>query len=308
VGKSKTTKKTNYENRREMPAWMTAGSQRAVQMGQDISQREYANYGGKRIAELSQNEQAGVRGFNKEYGRYDEDFDKARGALDGVGSFTDEGVREKYMNPYIEGVLNVGARNLDRGFGEEKANLRRTSGMRNAFGGRQNVAEEALGRRRDESMGDLWTEGMGTAFDKATALHGKEQDRQIALSGAYGENAQRQAGTNAQALRNMMDSGFVERTRDQADLDFKYLEHLEERDWDVTNLNTLVQTLAAVPHDITESGESTTVETTSANPVKTIAGIAAITAGAIMTGGMSLATMGGALTKVGNMMGGDENA
>jgi hypothetical protein len=271
-------------------------------MATDRTKQKYAQYGGQRIADLTEGERAGIEGFSKEYGRYDEDFDKARGALDSVSSFTDEGVADKYMNPYVEQVLGVSARNLDRDFGTQKAELRRTAGMRGAFGGRQNVAETALSRQRSETMSDMWTQGMGTAYDKATALHGQEQDRQLALAGEYGNVAKSQADTNAVALRNMMDSGLVERSQEQADLDFKYLEHLEERDWDVGNLDVLVKTLAQVPHDVTESGESTETTKTKANPVKTLVGMAAITAGAIMTGGMSLVTMGGAMTSIGTSM------
>ncbi len=289
MGKDKKTTKTSYENRRTQPAWMTAGSRRAVDMAMGISERDYEGYGGQRIADLSQNEQLGMEGFAGEAGRYDADFDKARGALDSVGSFTDEGVREKYMNPYIEGVLLPGVRRRDRAYGAQSAELKRTSGMRGAFGGRQNVAEDMLNKSNQEGLDDLYASGYGRAFDTAAALHGSEQDRSIRQAGAYAMNAQTQAGVNANTYTNMMNSGLVDRTRDQADLDFQYLEHLEERDWDVTNLSTLVNTLASVPVDSTTSGESTTTETTSANPIKTIAGIAAITAGAIMTGGTSLA-------------------
>lgn len=302
MGKSKKTTKTSYENRRTQPAWMTEGSKRAVSMATDISNREYTNYDGQRIADMSQSERMGIEGFQAEGGRYDADFDKARGALDSVGSFTDEGVREKYMNPYIEGVLQPGVRRRDRAFGAQKAELKRTSGMRGAFGGRQNVAEDLLSKSNQEGLDDLYASGYGAAFDSATALHGSEQDRSIRQAAMYGENARTQAGVNAQSYRNMMDSGIVERTRDQAELDFKYIEHLEERDWDVTNLSTLVNTLAAVPHDVTESGESTTTETKKSNPMKTILGIAAITAGAIMTGGASLAVMGGALGSAGTSL------
>ena len=287
MGGNKKKTKTSYENRRELPAYMTEGSQRAVQMAMDRSRSEYSQYGGDRIADLSQNEQLGIAGFRDEQGRYDADFDKARGALDADVS--------EFMNPYVENVLDVSARKMDTRFGEQQAELKRTAGMRNAFGGRANVAEESLGRRADESMSDMWTQRMGTAFDKGMA-------NKFDTASAYGQVAQQQSGVNSQNLRNMMDSGFVGRTQEQADKDFQYLEHLEGRDWDVANLNTLVQTLAAVPSNVTESGESTTVEKTSQSPIKAIAGIAAITAGAIMTGGMSLTTMGGALTKVGENM------
>jgi len=259
---------------------MVQGSERAVQMATDRTNQAYEQYGGERIAGLSENEQMGMEGFRNEYGRYDQDFDKARGALDSVGSFTDEGVAEKYMNPYIEGVLQPQARRRDRAYGEKSAELKRTSGMRGAFGGRANLAENMLDQSNQEGLDDMWAAGYGTAFDKATQLHGREQDRQLALAGEYGANAQREAGTNNQALRNLMESGFVDRTVRQSENDFKYMEHLEERDWDVNNLNTLVQTLAAVP---SESGQETTT-TKSSSPVKTLIGVAAIVGGAIMVG------------------------
>ncbi len=289
MGKSK----TKTETKNTLPDYMVQGSERAVQMATDRTNQAYANYGGQRVAGLSENEQMGMEGFRNEYGRYDQDFDKARGALDEVGSFTDEGVAEKYMNPYIEGVLQPTARRRDRAFGERSAELKRTSGMRGAFGGRQRLAESLNEQQNQEGMDDLWAAGYGTAFDKATQLHGQEQDRQLALSGAYGDVAKGQADTNQMALRNLMESGFVDRTVEQSDLDFKYMEHLEERDWDVNNLNTLVQTLAAVP---SESG-STTTQTKSANPVQTMIGVAAIVGGGIMVG-MS----GGGLSAVGTQL------
>lgn len=293
MGKSKTT--TTTQN--NLPDYMVAGSKRAVGMAQDISRRDYAQYGEQRIADLSANEQAGVAGFGEEYGRYDKDFDAAREQLGGITSFTDEGVADKYMNPYIEGVLQPGARRADRAFGSSKAELRRTAGMRNAFGGRQLVAENMLQQQHQERMDDMWAKGYGTAFDKATDLHGKEMDRKRAIAGDYGLNAQRQADTNSMALRNMMESGFVERTVEQSKMDFKYMEHLEERDWDVNNLSTLVNTLAAVPHETSQ----TVTETKKANPVKTLIGVATIAAGAIIIGmsGGSLLMVGGSMMNAG---------
>ncbi len=93
-------------------------------------------------------------------------------------------------------------------------------------------------------------------------------------------------------MQDLFNSGLVERTRDQADLDFQYLEHLEERDWDIGNLDTLVKTLAQTPYETTQ--ESTTIEKTSGGKLKALIGIASIATAAIMTGGASLAMLGGA--------------
>jgi len=279
MGGNRTTTQTSTTQQNQLPSYMREGSERAVQMATDRTNQAYEGYGGQRIAGLSENEQLGMEGFRNEQGRYDPDFDRARGALEGITSFTDEGVREQYMNPYIEGVLQPTARRRDRAFGERSAELRRTSGMRGAFGGRSRVAENLLEQSNQEGMDDLWASGYGTAFDKATQLHGREQDRQLALAGEYGANAQRQADTNNQALRNLMESGFVDRTVDQSNKDFEYMEFLEERDWDVNNLNTLVQTLATVPSETTTQIDSTQTTEEQANPVKTMIGVAAIVGG-----------------------------
>lgn len=265
---------------------MTAGSARAVQMATDRTRQAYEGFDGQRIADLSQSEQFGISDAQGQRGAYDADYDKARGALEGISSFTDEGVREKYMNPYIEGVLQPGVRRRDRAFGERRGELRRTAGMRNAFGGRQNVAENLLETSHQEGIDDLYQAGYGRAFESAASLHGAEQDRSIRQAGAYAGVAESQGQQARANIQQLMKSGLTQRTQEQADLDFKYIEHLEERDWDVSNLNTLVQTLASVPHDITET--SVTTQESKDDPMKAIAGIAMIAGSAIMTGGASL--------------------
>lgn len=303
MGGSKTTTKASQTTKNQLPDYMVQGSKRAVQMAMDRSNQSYEAYGGQRIAGLSENEQLGMEGFRNEQGRYDQDFDKARGALEGITSFTDEGVQEQYMNPYIEGVLQPMARRRDRAFGESKAELARTSGMRGAFGGRQRLSENLLQQSNQEGMDDLYAAGYGTAFDKATQLHGQEQDRQLALAGAYGANAQGQADTNSQTLRNMMESGFIDRSVEQSELDFKFMEYIDEREWDVTNLSTLVQTLQGVPSESTVQTDSTQTTQTKDNAVKTLIGVAAIVAG-VITMNPALVGMGAKETSGGGGTGG----
>ena len=75
------------------------------------------------------------------------------------------------MNPYIEGVLQPGVRRRDRAFNEQKAELNRTAGMRNAFGGRKNVAEDLLNKTNQEGIDDMYASGYGAAFESASRLH-----------------------------------------------------------------------------------------------------------------------------------------
>jgi hypothetical protein len=252
---------------------------------------------------MSQNEQMGIDMARSNVGAWEGDFESARDALRSSGrSITDEGALEGYMNPYMEEVLAPQRRRQNEAFEAERASRRAGQGARGAFGGRadlyDNQFESEFQRRQTELTGSAY----GAAFDRATGLFGEERQRDIQRGGAFqalGEGAQ---GQRRADLRDLMQTGLTERTRDQADLDFQYLEHLEERDWDVSNLNTLVQTLAAVPSDITESGESTQTQTTRPSAMQTIAGIGAITAGAIMTGGASLAAGGGFWEGVGGAL------
>ena len=300
-GSKKKTKKT-YEDRVELPEYMRAGSEKAIGMATDRADSQYEGYGGQRIADISENERMGMDMAKQGFGQYDEDYGRARESLESIGSFTDEGVAEKFMNPYMEQVLAPQRRRQNEAFDAERASRKQKAGMQGAFGGRQSMWDNKFEQDFQQSQDELTGSAYGAAFESAQGLHGREQDRALNQADAYGGLAESQSKANRNAIMDLMNSGFVERTQDQANKDFAYIEHLENRDWDVNNLNTLVQSLAAVPHEITKSGESTTVETTKESPVKAIAGVAAMTAGAIMTGGASLAMMGGAMTQAGGAL------
>lgn len=289
MGKSKTKK--SYEDKSQFDPFITAGSQRAVRMATDRSNQAYENYGGQRIADLSQNEQMGSKMARDNVGFGDEDYANARSALDASGrSISDEGALEGFMNPYMKEVLDPQVRRRNEAFEADRATRQANAGMKGAFGGRQDLANSRYDQQHQQGQDELLGTAYGAAFDRATGMFERERDRDINRAGAYTSIAGQEGTQRQTQIRDLMNTGLVERTRDQADMDFKYLEHLEERDWDVSNLNTLVQTLAGVPKNITKSGTST--ETTQDSPVKAIAGMAAITAGAVMSGGASLGMPG----------------
>lgn len=256
------------------------------------------------------------------------DFDTARGYVGDVGSVADRGALEGYINPYLDEVLSPQLRRRNEAFEQARAEMERTAGMRGAFGGRQDIAEASLREGHQQGLDDLYGMAYAGAFDRATDLFGSEQDRKLRQAGAFTDIGTREAGLRMQragqyadigsregglklrkagafadiagresadnraALRDLMSTGMVGRRRDQAELDFKYLKHLEERDWDINNIGTLANVLATVPHGSTQTGTSRGTQTTtrekSSSPLKTIAGVGAIAAGAIMTGGGSV--------------------
>lgn len=270
---------------------MERGSRDAVERARAIADRPYENYDGRRIAALTPNEEMGISMARENIGAWGGDFASAREALGrSAGSISDEGALQGYMNPYMEEVLNPQLRRRNRAFEAERARRRATAGMRGAFGGRSDIYDAEMARAHEEGLDDLYGTAYGQAFDRATSLYEAERGRDLQRAGAYAQLGTSEQQMRRGALRDLMQTGLTERTREQADLDFQYLEHLEERDWDINNLSTLVSTLQAVPHGYTQTGEQTTTQ--SQSPMQAIAGIGALTAGAIMTGGASLAAGG----------------
>lgn len=291
MGSSKTKTTKHQEVKNELPAYMREGSERAIQMATDRTNKQYEAYGGQRIADLSQNEQMGISMARDSIGQGDADFQSARDSLDRAsGSFTDEGVAERYMNPYMEQVLAPTRRRQNEAFEAERARRRSDAGMTGAFGGRQQMWDNKFEQDFQQSQDELTGSAYGAAYESAANLYGQEQDRNLQQASAYSDLATSQASQRRTKIFDLMNSGLVERTRDQADLDFKYIEHLEGRDWDVSNLNTLVQALGGVPHETSQTSDSTETVEKKSDPMKMIAGVAMIAAG-VMTGGAALAPM-----------------
>jgi len=284
--KQTTTSRQQYE----LPPYMRDASMDAVSKARDISNRAYTPYEGQRIADLSQNERMGVDMARSNVGAWQGDFQSARDALGRIQSSKDPGALQGYMNPYLEQVLQPAARKANLAFESERAQRQATAGMRGAFGGRSQIYDSRLGSEHEQNMQDLYGKTYAAAFENAQRQFNTEQDRYINQAGAYQNLGAGAAEQRRGDLRDLMQTGLTERTRDQADLDFQYLQHLEKRDWDVNNLDTLIKTLSSVPHEYSTSGEQTTTKQDS--PLKALSGIAAITAGAIMTGGASLAAGG----------------
>ena len=291
-GSGSTTTETKGKTQTVNPYWMNRASRSAVDTAMGRMRQPYEAYGGQRIADLSASEQMGITKAQQDAELGAQDFASARGALEGIGSFTDEGVAEQYMNPYLEQVMRPGLRRKNEAFEAERARRKQTRGMTGAFGGRGNIEDIEFERSFQESQDEYMGGMRGAAYSEAGALYGTEQDRKISQAGAYTNLATGRAAEGRSRIYDLMNSGLVERTRDQADLDFQYIEAIEERDWDINNLSTLVQTLGSIPYEQETRTETTQTTFEEPDDMQMIAGVAMIAAG-VMTGGAALGPMMG---------------
>ena len=84
-------------------------------------------------------------------------------------------------------------------------------------------------------------------------------------------------------MNNLLVTGGLRRQLEQVGLDFDYMQFVEARDWDITNLQPLLAALSTVPYSETQ----TTTEETSGGTFQAVLGAAATVAAAYFTGGLS---------------------
>lgn len=277
--------------KREIPAWLEQGSQQAVTRAREIADRPYQAYEDQRVADLDPNEQRGYD-LARQTGVYEEDLNRSRAFAEQSGqSWVDltQEERDAYMNPYIKSALDPAAREIREQGLQQRSQVGQQAAMAGAFGGsRATLLETETDRATTQELGDLYGEGFARAYESAGNRFDKDRVAARGASDAFraiGGQAQQQL---TQQVQNLLVTGGLKRSLEQANLDFDFMQFIEARDWDVTNLQPLLATLSSVPH-----GETMTT-TTSGGTFQAILGAAATVAGAYFTGGMSLFAQGAA--------------
>jgi hypothetical protein len=232
----------------------------ATTRGREIADRQYTPYTGQRVAGQTANEvDAGnLAAVNSDQsvaarrnlGRAGEMVDEVAGS-----EFNAENI-EKYSNPYIQGVIDPAKREAKRAYSDELANLRGKAASMGAFGSdRSTMLESNLSRNFNTQLTDIDTKGRAYAYDKAVEGWKSDNSRRLAASDAYRAVGGDISRLNTAQITDLMRTGQSKRLLEQAQLDFNYDQFLEERDWDVTNLQPLLASIGA-----SKGGNVTTTE------------------------------------------------
>lgn len=285
------------------PSWVEDASKDAIALGRKIGSREYTAYTGERIAGLSENERKGIALANTAAGGWQPYLDKASAALERAAvPFTGANI-DAYMNPYIKGALDPAARELREQGALTMNNLRSTQSQRNAFGGARGALLEAeASKNLDQGISDLYAKGHAAAFEDAANRWAQDRDAAFRESSGYQIQANLFRDATTADIQALMQTGAVDRSIQQAMKDFDYQQFLEERNWDVTNLAGLLSAIQGTQGSY--STTTTTKEKTSGGGFSQVLGLVAMAAGAMMTGGVSLAAVGPALASGGAAMAG----
>lgn len=233
----------------KLPPWLEEGSKQAVGIAQGIADRPYEAYGGDRYLSPTDNEQAGFLSAAGYRGAYQPYLSQAGGALAGADQrFTDADM-SAYMNPYIEGVLDPAAREMGEAFERNRNQNNMTAAQRGAFGGLRNeIGNDLLEESYLESVGDLYSRGLGDAWNQATSLWQGDRAQQQDLAGQYQGLSQAAAAMRGQEVDALLRSGGQQRAIGQAEADFDYGQFLEERNWETSQLQPLLSAISRSPY------------------------------------------------------------
>ena len=219
-----TTQSSSY------PAWYSDALQRLTGKADVIANEPYQAYGGQRVAELGPDYSGAFAKAREAAGAYQPDFGTARGLAGVAGQqFPEMGV-ERYMNPYLQNVIDISKREAGVDYGKARNELGARAASAGAFGGsRQAILESELGRNYAQRLGDIQQTGLSSAYDRAQAA--ADADRRAALAasqqyGSLGEASQRAGLAGAAGLQSIAD---VQRGYQQQTLDVPYGEFQAQR-------------------------------------------------------------------------------
>ena len=228
----------------------------------DLIPRDYTRYGGERVADFStdqrrafeftraitdniSNNAGGWLGStaaraNEANTLAQRGADLTRGPLG--GTFYEAPI-DRYMNPYLEGVLEPARRDLERSFERRQNDLNATAARTGSFGGSRNaVAQSQLERNMLETRADLESEARFRAFEDAAnrfredqrvlpSMISEAQRQQLAGQGATANNLGLSGNLISVVAPALLTTGGMQQDLDQRRLDVDYSNFLEERDW-----------------------------------------------------------------------------
>lgn len=96
--------------------------------------------------------------------------------MEGPGTWTEKGTQEKYMSPYMQGVIDISKREAARDF--QKQGIQRAAQARaaGAFGGARQAIENAEAERNyGQRLSDMQVQGLQQAYESGRSQFGTEQ-------------------------------------------------------------------------------------------------------------------------------------
>jgi len=241
--------------------WVEEASKRGVGYAENALNRGFQPYQGERVAGMSGNEQRASALAGESTSSTDRDM--ARGAINQAASVfgrsSADGL-DRFINPYVKGVLDISNRELGESFGRERQRLQGTAAARGAFGGsRGALLESRLTDDFLQNQSDLYQKGLADAYGRALGASENDLARQgsgfLNAAGQYGALGVQSDAARAQQIEELMRTGALGRGIEQAGYDANYGEYVRGQDYNNEALDRYLASIRA--GDYTRTGTNT---------------------------------------------------
>lgn len=286
MGGSSKTKQTQDNS---IDPWSRAQYETGARRVQGILDQPFQPYTGNRVASLSDLEQQAAATFQNNMGAGNGVLNDAAQVAGGatyspqqidagsIGEVLSSGGLEKYMNPYVQDVINTSLGDLERSRQGAINEGQAAATAANAFGGsRHGVADSLTNEAALQTAGRLSSDLRADGYNNAIGLAGADLDRNMneqILNNQFGESAGRfsldQAGILGQLGSTMGDANardafalaaFGENARniDQRELDAAYEQYLNQQNDGYTRAQLELGLLGSAPVITDSSGVTST--------------------------------------------------
>ena len=243
-----------------LPAWYTKYATDLLGRAEAATTQPYQKYDAARIAPFQQEQEQAFDLYRQGMGSYQPYVNAATQALNrGTGSFTDPGVANRYMDPYIQNVISgigsTAARNLSENILPQ---LNRTFVGSGTFGGSRSAEFMRRAVRDTQSQAlSKQMEALSDAYKSGADLYGTEAGRSLEGARQYaqlGETAQQQRLRELSGLESI---GQKRQELGQRSADLAYEDFQRQRDYPLTQ----VQQFAGIGGVPSPSGSGTAIRT-----------------------------------------------
>lgn len=238
----------------QIPAWVSTGGEENFNLAKTIAARPYAPYQGARVAGMTPDQLGAIDLMRGATGDWRGLFDTATGmASNAAGaSFLDD--PQKWMNPFITGVLNPQLEEIVRQSDIARKGINARAVNAGAFGdARHGVAEAELARNTNKLLADTTGQAYAAAYNAGAGQFNLERAAQLQGAGALGQLAGAGQQLTLQDIASLFDIGQRQQAQEQAGLDTAYQDYINQTRWPEEMLNLRLAALSQTPYATTRT-------------------------------------------------------
>lgn len=260
----------------DIPDWAKPYAKESLGKAAALTSTPYQAYGGERIAQFtplqkSAFERAGSQDVASQVG-----FGSGLAGLAGTSSFSEPGVAQGMMSPYMQAVVDQQMASAQRQ-ADIAATQRGAAAVRaGAFGGSRQAIENAEAARALASQkGQIQAQGLQSAFERAQQQFNQEQATRLNAAQTLGQLGQQQFGQQMDITGQQAQFGQQQRAATQDILSQQYQDFLNQQRAPYDQLAFMSSIIRGTP-----MGQTTTMYTPPASTTSQLVGLGTAAAGA----------------------------